>query len=151
MLIFSLCPHCQAEHELSKKLIGEEILCQKCNQPFKVKEATKKEEKIGLQSSFDRQRRQEESETSKKARFRVQDGKLSLVVPPPPREHWSAKKDRTEPEPRFKEFRQNSKAVKCFLEREDVSDYSGLLVVGLIASTLLVMAFLGFLIYLIVK
>jgi hypothetical protein len=154
MLICCLCPLCQAEHELSEKLIGDTIACPKCGQPFTVKESERKEERIGLHTAFNDNRRPQDGESttsSPKDKSHIRNGKHSLILPPPPKEHWSNKKDKDEPAERFPEFRHKSRAVREFLERDDVSDYSWLLVAGLIASTMLVLTFLAFFIYLLVR
>ena len=155
MLIICHCPHCKAEHELSPKLLGDEILCQKCTQRFIVKETPPTEKKvIPLQSSFsDRTRTQREEMNSAvvETQKQLREGKISLILPPPPIEHWSSVKDKDGPKPRFAEFQHDSRAVRRFLERDDVSDYSWLLVIGLTFSMLLVLGFLGLLTYLCFK
>lgn len=154
MVIHSLCTHCQAEHELSRKLAGDTIYCQKCGQPFVVKETRNEGPRtIALHSSFENKNpwAVDEAASAQQSKLRARNGKHSLTVRPPPKEHWSAKTDSDDPEVRFPRFEHDSRAVQKFLRRHEVSDYSWLLLAGMIFTTLLVLAFLGFVIYLIVK
>ena len=140
-MLISLCTHCQARHDLSDKLLSDTIFCQTCGKPFPVKENSRS---IASKSQFADKLRPDKSVPS------AGNTKHSLTLPPPPRELWTGKGE-DESAGRFSEYRHNSRAVQEFLERHDVSDYSWLLAAGLLSTTIIVLAFMAFLIYLIVR
>jgi hypothetical protein len=156
MLILSLCTHCQAEHELSPKLLGDTINCLQCSQPFVVVQTVNKDDPILVQSVFAAEAALDEPlataavpTSAMKSRMK-KDEKHSLIVPPPPKEKWSPElADSDDVEGRFPEFRPHSAEVRRFVDRaKNSQDYSWLLAVGLFAATLMVMTFLVWFIYL---
>lgn len=157
MLISTLCPKCQFEHELSDKLLGDTIACQQCGEPFEVVEIIKEEEPAAfeMESIFGSEDDGVEMTPAThphaaKPGPRFKDGKHALVVPPPPKERWSAESGEDESSQRFRAFRHNSRAVRKFLARDEGSDYSWLLVTGLVLMTLMICTFQGLLSLLIV-
>jgi hypothetical protein len=160
MLITCYCPKCEAEHEVSDKLLGQSISCQTCGKPFAVQSAAGKPEAatFGVQSVFAASGA-DDDEDDKAAKGRMKprltaDGKHALTLPPPPPEQWSGKPSKNAEEDeddRFREFRHNSRDLRDFLEREQGSDLSWLLVIGLLATTLAVFSLLGWLAYLIIS
>lgn len=159
MIIFSYCPHCRAEHELSDKLVGQSIICQSCEVEFVVKSGPPpvEEKTIAVESLFVPSSGSQRDEPTGghpqgvRARTRLANGKHALVLPPPPIEQWSANKSKKkEEESEFCEFDHDSRDLRRFLEREEhADDYAWLLAVGLFFSTLLVFGFLAWFIYLI--
>ena len=160
-LILSLCPKCRTEHELSDKLLGQKVVCQGCNQQFEVSATQRKpeEDTFNMQSFFGAPPTEAElpdSEPKRKRQGKMRltpEGKHILSVPPPPLERWAGRKNDKDDEDSqpFRDFRHNSRVLKEFRAREEGSDYSGLLIVGMFLTTLIVFGFLGWLTYLIVR
>lgn len=160
MLISCSCPKCQAEHEVSDKLQGKSISCQTCGAAFAVKAVEKKPEvaTFGVQSVFAasgvNEAEAEDAAAKKRMKPRLTaDGKHVLTLPPPPPEQWSGKPSKdaeADEDEKFREFRHNSRDLRDFLEREQSSDFSWLLVMGLLITTLAVFSLLGWLAYLII-
>jgi hypothetical protein len=159
MLIFSQCPHCQAEHELTPKLLGDKVNCQRCYRAFVVAEMEKKTDDgpddapIALQSAFTAGRSSKTDSPLAGARSRPKDGKRSLRLPPPPTERWSPRaNDEDAAGQRFPEFQHDSKALRRFTKRERlVNDHSWLMAVGFFLTTVVVFGFLLWLVFLLAR
>jgi hypothetical protein len=145
MLIDSLCPKCGFEHGLSDKLLGETILCQKCGESFVVIESVEADvpAAFDMETTFLRDENVEvlPARLKDKPQLQAQELGKTLTVPPPPRELWSRKSDGEDDEEGFRTFKHDSRAVRDFLERDQGSDYSWLLVGGLVLMTLMLMTF----------
>jgi hypothetical protein len=155
MLIRTVCPQCQFAHEVSDKRLGDTIGCQRCGEPLVVVENKSEEAATFEVESIFRSEDGLAAPTPTanplpvKPAARFNDGRHSLVVPPPPKELWSAEPGADESSQRWRTFRHDSTAVEKFLARDEGSDYSWLLVTGLVMMALLICTFqvlLGFLI-----
>jgi hypothetical protein len=159
MLILCLCSKCQTEHELSDKLIGKEIVCQGCKQLFVVaaKERKPEDGNFSVQSVFaapDTDAAMADSSPDARRIRLTDEGKHVLSVPPPPRELWSGgKSDEDEKNAQhFRDFRHDSRALERFVaSRRKGSDHSGLLILGIVLTILVVFSLLAWLIFLIVS
>jgi hypothetical protein len=156
MLILTICPKCTTEHELTPKLLGDTINCLRCQQPFVVQEAQPQDEApIVVQSAFAADSVFEDPlatarSTPSRSEIRQTSVKHPLTVPPPPVERWTPE---TADEPElFPEFDHDSRELRDFLKREEnCGDHSWLLAAGLLAATLMVLAFLIWFVYLLVR
>jgi hypothetical protein len=155
MLILAACTHCQTEHELSENLLGKTVSCPQCREPFLVQEIKRHEAAtFAVQSDLAHHELVKDwlpPATSPSRKTSQDNSRHNLVLSSPPREQWTGGKSKKGDTEKFPIFDPYARDVEDFLEREKgVDDYSWLLMVGLILSTVLIVTFLGWLVYLIV-
>jgi hypothetical protein len=142
MFIRTVCPKCEFAHEVSDNRLGDSIGCQRCGEPFVIVENKLEEDMTFEMESIFRSEDGLADPTPTanplpvRRRGRFNEDKHSLVVPPPPPEFWSGNAGADDAIKPFRTFDPDSRAVEKFLDRDKGTDYSWLLLLGVVVMVL---------------